>query len=144
MASHKVAGFTLIELMITVAIVALLSMVAYPSYVSHVQRAKRAEARTALLEAAQYLQRFLIANDRYDRDRNGALLVLPQALTTSPKNGAPAYLIRLVPGTLSRDAFMLEAVPVGSDKCGTLRLDQAGRRSIHDAPAPVTVAECWK
>ena len=50
-------GFTLIELMIVVAIVGILSAVAYPSYTEYVRRGHRADARAGLLQAQQWLER---------------------------------------------------------------------------------------
>ena len=52
------AGFTLIELMITLAVIAILTMIALPSYSSYLARAKRADARSQLVQAAQFMQRF--------------------------------------------------------------------------------------
>lgn len=58
-------GFTLIELMIVVAIIALIVTVAYPSYVEHVTRSKRSEAQAALMKAIQLQERFYTVNGEY-------------------------------------------------------------------------------
>ncbi|MGC1443605.1 MAG: prepilin-type N-terminal cleavage/methylation domain-containing protein, partial [Burkholderiaceae bacterium] len=53
-------GFTLIELMITLVVIAILAAIALPSYGRYVQKASRAEAKSALLEASQFMQRFYV------------------------------------------------------------------------------------
>lgn len=60
-----VRGFTLIELMIVVALIAILTSIAYPSYQNSVFKTKRTEAQAEMLDVAQRLQRFKIANFSY-------------------------------------------------------------------------------
>lgn len=82
----RIAGFTLVELMIVVAVVGVLTAIALPSYTSYVARARRADARAQLLQVAQFMQRFYAANDRFDQDRAGTsvLSVMPTNLKKSP------------------------------------------------------------
>ena len=61
----KHQGFTLIELMIVVAVVAILSSIAYPSYTEYVRRGHRAEARAGLLQGQQWLERAATATGTY-------------------------------------------------------------------------------
>ena len=97
--------------MIVVAIIAILSMIALPSYQEHVRRSKRSEAQGILMEAAQYMQRYYSANDRYTASagnttseteqtvtRDGATgSLLPDGLGKSPKgDGASNYTITVV------------------------------------------------
>ena len=61
-------GFTLIELMIVVAIVAILAAVAFPSYQSHMMKGRRASAQTALMDIAQRQQQYFMDARRYAPD----------------------------------------------------------------------------
>ncbi len=141
--SGRNAGFTLVEVMIVVAVVAILAAIAYPSYTEQVRRGQRAEARTQLLEAAQFMQRFYAAHDRYDRTRAGDAVALPAQLTQSPSTGGVRYNIQLA--NLTAIGYTLQAVPAGTmagDRCGTITLDSNGRRNVTGATA--TAADCWR
>lgn len=63
--SRSARGFTLIELMIVVAIVAMLGAIAYPSYMSSVVKGRRAQGRTALTELLFQQERYLTQNNTY-------------------------------------------------------------------------------
>lgn len=151
---RRLGGFTLIEVMIVVAIVAILSAIAFPSYQESVRKSKRADARTQLLEASQHMQRFYSQNDRYDQanDAAGTAVALPATLTTVPRGAAAGtedYTIRFQPGTLNARAFTLEAVPragstMANDKCGTLRINSVGRRTVTGESGGMTAATCWR
>ena len=62
---NKSSGFTLIELMIAVAIVGILAAIAYPQYVEYVRKGRRAECRSALLVGAQKMEKFYSNNNQY-------------------------------------------------------------------------------
>jgi len=127
-------GFTLIELMVTVAIIGILAAIAYPSYLEYVRGSHRAEAQAILMENAQVLERFFTANGTYE----------DAALTTaqSPKSGTAKYTISATTQTAS--AYTLQAAPSGghSDpKCDTLTLNQVGTTTENGTG---TLSDCWK
>lgn len=130
-------GFTLIELMITVAIVAILAAVAYPSYIEHVRKSRRAQAKADLVELAQLAERFHTANGTFANfSLSGS-----GGFTQSPKEGAARYLLSLAAAP-SSSTFSVVATPQGDqakDKCGTLSLNQAGAKSASGG----SVADCW-
>ncbi|HCL45249.1 MAG TPA: type IV pilin [Pseudomonas sp.] len=130
---RTVRGFTLIELMITVAVVAILAAVAMPAYTEHVRKARRAQAKADLVELAQVLERNHTTQNTY------AGLTLP--FTSSPRNGTSFYALSLN-GDATAATFELQAVPENGqedDKCGTLTLDQAGRKTPNASEGP----GCW-
>ncbi|MDD5033543.1 MAG: type IV pilin protein [Methylococcaceae bacterium] len=143
-ARTKTRGFTLIDLMVAVAIVGIIATIAYPSYMEYVRRANRSEAKAILLETAQFLERNFTVANRFDKDSAAADIVLPY--THSPKSGTAKYDITVTyPAagacTLGQ-CFTLSAAPTGSmtgDACGTYTLTQAGVQGSGG-----TVADCWQ
>ncbi|KAB2322458.1 type IV pilin protein [Betaproteobacteria bacterium SCN1] len=145
MRNHR--GFTLVELMVTVAIIGILAAIAYPNYTQYVQRSNRAEARSVLLEAAQFLERaYTVTNDyMINPDPNvGGPLVLPPSLSQSPKQGVAKYNVGFAVQT--SQTYTLQALPAGvmvGDACGTLTLDSTGTRGAAGVTVGAIVNDCW-
>ncbi len=129
---QKHRGFTLIELMVTVAIVAILAVIVYPSYQSYLVRNNRAAAQSALMDIAQRQQQYLLDKRAYACDLTSTGLNW-----TAPANVAANYgiAISIAPGTCLAPAtppvFTATATPIAGSRQapdGPLSIDQASNK----------------
>lgn len=160
MKAHKrLGGFTLLELMITVAVIAILAAIAYPSYQEQVAKSRRATTVSLLQQAQQWMERFYTENYRYDKNSAGTLVTedsqFPSWFSVSPKpgDGDALYAISVTAG--SRDTYTLKATrksgsSMANDRCGDYVLDQYGRKKLDNynttkfSSHAIALAYCWK
>lgn len=125
------AGFTLVELVVVMAIVGILAAVAIPMYQSQVQRGHRASAQAVLLDAATRQRQFLIDQRAYASTLTELGLTVPATLSSR-------YVVTVeAQASATPPTFKVLATPAGtqtSDKCSVLSVDQAGAR---------LPASCW-
>ncbi|WP_166207021.1 type IV pilin protein [Cognatiluteimonas telluris] len=127
-------GFTLLELMITVAIVAILAAAALASYGYATVKSRRAAAKGCLTEGAQFMERYYTSNFTYA----GA------ALPACSSDVKPYYRVEFS-GTPDGSSYVVQAVPLagqarGDSLCGTLSINQVGHRTESGTGS---VADCW-
>lgn len=138
-------GFTLVELLITVAILGILAAVAVPSYMNHVNQSRRADAKTGLMQAAQTMERNYTANGCYNRATQAACAAQTGTDIAAPTPASDYYDFSFVTSTLTRGAFTLQAVPKGAmtgDACGTYTLTSTGVQGR--SGTTLSVADCWQ
>ena len=135
-------GFSLIELLIGVAIVGILSAVAYPSYQEHVRKGKRADAKAALVGFSQQMERHFAQFSTYTSTISGTA---PQAPNNFPAQvpidgGSASY--NLVVQAVTASAYTLRATPVGGQVGdGYLELTSTGVRRWDEKDGGVK--NCW-
>jgi len=130
-------GFTLIELMVTVAIVGILASIAYPSYQDSVMKSRRADAEGVVLGLANAMERRFTETSSYLDSATGPADTGAPRIYTIPTDTATFYTITISAATAS--SYTLSAEPIGaqdSDSCGTLTLTHTGVKSP-------TTAGCW-
>jgi type IV pilus assembly protein PilE len=140
-------GFSLMELLVVVAIIGILAAIAYPSYQESVRKSRRAECSGALAGLGNAMERFFTVNSTYlgaaaGGGNTGAPAIYP---VSCPIDGDVAtYNITISAATGS--TYSLLAAPIGpqaGDKCGSLTLSNTGLKGVTGQSAGVIWNECW-
>jgi type IV pilus assembly protein PilE len=144
----KFKGFTLVELMVVVAIVSILATIAYPSYQGYVQNARRADAQGALVQLNGAMERLFTVNNTYLVAGNlPALGTNGIFAAQTPLDGSTKYYNLAI--SANATTFTLSATPIagtGQASNGRMELDHTGaKRWDKDNNAAFSAAEnTWK
>ena len=126
---NKTQGFTLIELMIVVAIIGILATIAYPSYLQYVIRGNRTAAQSQMMDIANREQQFLLADRAYaDKD------TLEASSYALPTEVSAKYSYDIdVDNAATPPTYIITFTPIGSQVSdGDLTLDSAGVKTPLD------------
>ena len=144
------SGFTLIELMVTVAIVTILATIAVTSYSSQVQKSRRTEAKSALLDLAGREERLFSTSNAYSQDEAFLGYATVSTQMTNMTFGNRYYTLTAVVPDPSQAAgtpsYILTATPVAGNSqandttCGSFSVNQLGVQTVSGTS---TAASCW-
>ena len=132
---RRAAGFTLVELMVVVAIIAILAAIAYPNYTAYLVKARRTAAATCLQQQAQVMERYYTTNMSYAGAPN------PDPAACDP--GLNEFYGFSFSGAVAARTFIIQAVPTARQSdglCGTLTINPQGVRT--DGGSAASAAEC--
>ena len=139
----KQQGFSLIELLIVVAIVGILAAITYPSYQNYVLRTGRADGQAKLMEILQAQERFYSQNQTYTTNLGAGGLAYGVAADAAVPSEEGRYNIRAAAcgGSTIARCVILTATRTGpqaqDNECGNLTIDSRGTKGAND------VAKCW-
>ena len=144
-------GFTLIELMITVAVIGILAAVAFPSYTQYIVRANRSAAQSFMFSVNNKQEQYMLDARRYAGGVAAALPELPELNMTVPADVSSRYTITVtctMPTAVGNctalagaPTYLITGTPIGTQlandtKCGTLTLSNLGAKTP-------TTSGCW-
>lgn len=128
-------GFTLIEVLITVVIVGILAAIALPAYKNQIQKTRRSDAKSALVGAAEQMERYFTERGTYATATLGSGGIYPN----TTQNGF--YTLSFA--GLSATTYTLRATPTGAqvgDPCGNLTYDYLGNKA---RSGTLPMDQCW-
>ena len=143
------AGFTLIELMVTIVIGAILISIAVPAYQSQIRKSRRTDAKNALLDLATREERFSSLNNAYTKDSASlgyGAGGFPQPVGSNYYNiGTTFNITAALPGVAAN--FSVTATPIGPQvkdtQCQVFSIDSTGMQHATDSGGNDTTTTCW-
>jgi type IV pilus assembly protein PilE len=144
MAQARTAGFTLIEVLVALAIVAITTSFAVSTYRRHLVRSHRIEAVQALLAVAAEQEKFHLGLGRYSARLDAAAGEDPPGIPVASKTPRGRYRLRIEVADAVRFRAIAERLERTADPvCVRLSIDESGRRGASDATDRDTTANCW-
>jgi type IV pilus assembly protein PilE len=148
---HRSLGFSLIELMVTVAVLSILATIAVTAYTSQVQKSRRTEAKSAMLDLAGREERLFTTANAYSNLEaylGYAAAGATTVMTNMPFGNNYYTLSVAVPDTTQAattpTTYLITATPVGTQAndtaCGSFTLNQLG---VQGVTGTSTAATCW-
>lgn len=138
--NNRSQGFTLIELMLVIAVLGIIAAIAYPSFIGQLQKARRSDAKQALYDVAAKLEQYYADNKGYPVAADMTDLGYATATFTSLEG----YYTISFNGASTAIAYSIQAAPIGAQaadtECGTFRLNQLGVKSVTGS---LPVDRCW-
>lgn len=136
------SGFTLIEVMIVVAILGVIAAIALPSYRDSVMKSRRSDAKSALMQASQAMEKYYTERQTY----LGATLGTASTDVYST-NSPDGYYTLSFTATPTAAAYTIQAAPTTgnaqtNDKCGTFTITQTSAKGVTGGTL-TNVADCW-
>lgn len=142
--ARTAAGFTLIELVVALAVVAITTMIAASSYRRQVLRSHRVEAVQSLLVAASEQEKFHLSNGTYGERLDGRPGEMPPAVPVASRTPGGHYLLSVTFADAASYRVVATAADAAADPlCRVLAIDEAGRRSATDSHGADSTGRCW-
>jgi type IV pilus assembly protein PilE len=144
MAQARAAGFTLIEVVIALAVVAITTLIAASTYRRQMMRGERARAAHALLLAAAEQEKFHLAHGSYGARLDAAAGDDPPGLPVASRTPGGQYVLDVPIATAAEFRVVATAAgPRADPQCLTMSIDESGRRSASDARGADSAGRCW-
>ncbi len=142
--TRTVAGFTLIEVLIALAIVAMATTLAFASYRGYLQRSDRIEAVQALMAAAAEQEKFHLAQGRYSDRLDARSGSDPPGLPVAAQTPRGRYRLSIEAADAAQFRIVATALDArGNPQCRRLFIDESGRRGAEDARGSDSTRDCW-